>query len=388
MSRFVALALLLFTLLGCNRSAQSQVAGGEERSPDTTVTQANEQIFTSRQTAITHAVREASPAVVSVNVTGVQQIRYRDPFANLFSDPWMDYFFGERRRDRIIERQVQNLGSGFVISADGYIVTNDHVAGNATSITVAFPDGTTLDARLIGSDPVSDIALIKVDSDHALPHLRFGDSNGVLVGEWVIALGNPFGLFEAAQPTVTVGVVSAIGRDLESTQDGRVYRDMIQTDAAVNRGNSGGPLVNAIGEVIGVNTAIYSQTGGSVGIGFAVPAEKVQRIVNELREHGEVDRSFYTGLYVSDIDRGVASALGLAEVRGVLVRDVDPDSPAEAAGFEPYDVIISIEGEAVRAHSDLTATLYEYRPGDRVRMGVIREDEEINLTLRLGRQSG
>jgi serine protease Do len=315
-------------------------------------------------------------------------VRYRDPFADFFSDPWFEHFFGQRRRDRVQQRQVQNLGSGFVISPDGYIVTNDHVAGNATRITVAFPDGSTLEGRLIGTDPASDIALIKVDPDEELPFLKFSDDRNPIVGEWVIALGNPFGLFEASEPSVTVGVVSATGRNLESARNGPVYQDMIQTDAAINRGNSGGPLVNALGEVIGVNTAIYSQTGGSVGIGFAVPVERVIRIIEELRENGKVDRSWYTGLHVWDVDRRIADALDLTEVRGVLVRDVDPGSPAEDAGFQAYDVIVSVAGEKVGNQSGVVARLYDYRPGEAVNFGILRDGIERELTLRLGRQSG
>jgi serine protease Do len=287
-----------------------------------------------------------------------------------------------------MERQVQNLGSGFIISPDGYIITNDHVAGSATKITVALPNGETLDGRLIGSDPVSDIALVKVDPEETLPYLEFAPDHVPIVGEWAIALGNPFGLFEAAEPTVTVGVVSATGRDLESNRDGRIYRDMIQTDAAINRGNSGGPLVNALGQVIGVNTAIFSQTGGSVGIGFAVPAEKALRIVTELRENGAVDRSYYTGLRGWEIDDRIAAALDLESASGVLVRDVDPGSPAEQAGFQPYDVITSVEGEPIRNHDDFVARLYDFRPGDTVRFGVVREGERREMTMRLGRQSG
>ncbi len=393
MVRFAFIVLVAAAVFGCNRDAQSQRTptsnGVTQSAPaDTTVADANESVYLSRQTAITRAVQSASPAVVSVNVIEVQQVRYRDPFADFFQDPWFEHFFGQRRRDRVQERQVQSLGSGFVISADGYIVSNDHVAGNASKITVAFPDGTVLDGRLVGSDPVSDIALIKVDPEEELPYLRFAGNGTAIVGEWVIALGNPFGLFEAAEPSVTVGVVSATGRNLESTRDGRVYRDMIQTDASINRGNSGGPLVNATGEVIGVNTAIFSQTGGSVGIGFAVPADRVLRIVEELREHGKVDRSFYTGLRVWDVDGRIASALDLAEARGVLVRDVDSGSPAEKAGFQPYDVIVSVAGEKVANQNDVLARLYDYRPGDAVQFSIVRDGAGREITMRLGRQSG
>lgn len=380
--------LLLLTALGCKQNALSQaipdnaaaeqtVAEAAEIPPSSETIQAG--IEASRRTAITRAVETASPAIVSINV--IEQVQYQDPF---FSDPWFEYFFGRRQ----LEQEVENLGSGFVISPDGYIVTNDHVAGNASRITVAFPDGQALEGALVGSDPVSDIALLKVEPPEPLPYLTFEPEEDAFPGEWVIALGNPFGLFEAAQPTVTVGVVSAVDRNLESTSDGRVYRDMIQTDAAINRGNSGGPLVNALGKVIGVNTAIYSRTGGSIGIGFAVPARKAQRILDELREHGRVDRAFYTGLYVSEISRGVAQALGMASDEGVLVRDIDPDSPADEAGFEPYDVIVSMEGESIEGHEDLSGKMQDYRPGEEVRFGVLRNGSFQEVTLRIGRQSG
>lgn len=390
MARFAFFVLIAATVFGCNRDAQSQLTPNPQsrNAADTTVAEANESIYQSRQTAITHAVQAASPAVVSVNVIEVQQVRYRDPFANFYSDPWFEHFFGQRRRDRVQERQVQSLGSGFVISPDGYIVTNDHVAGNATKISVAFPDGTVLDGALIGSDPVSDIALVKVDPDEELPYLPFSNDGHAIVGEWAIALGNPFGLFEAAEPSVTVGVVSATGRNLESTQDGRVYRDMVQTDASINRGNSGGPLVNAMGEVIGVNTAIFSQSGGSVGIGFAVPADRVLRIIEELREHGKVDRSYYTGLHVGSVDRRIAQALDLLEARGVLVRDVDPGSPAEKAGFQLYDVIVSVAGERINTPNDVVARLYDYRPGDSVGFRIVRDGAERDISMRLARQPG
>ncbi len=387
--RLLGCMLLLLSTFGCKHNALSQAVPEQDAAAEETTAEDSESVLragavqaeieASRQTAITRAVETASPAVVSVNV--IEQVRYQDPF---FSDPLFEYFFGRQE----LEQEVENLGSGFVISPDGYIVTNDHVAGNATRITVAFPDGKALEGVLIGSDPVSDIALIKVDPQNPLPHLAFELEENAFAGEWVIALGNPFGLFEAAQPTVTVGVVSAVERNLESPGDGRVYRDMIQTDAAINRGNSGGPLVNAVGKVIGVNTAIYSRTGGSIGIGFAVPAYKVQRIVDELREHGRVDRAFYTGLYVSEVSRDIAQALGMMSEQGVLVRDIDRDSPADEAGFEPYDVIVSMEGETIQGHEDLSGKMQDYRPGDQVRFGVFRNGSIQQVTMRIGRQSG
>jgi serine protease Do len=280
---------------------------------------------------------------------------------------------------------VESVGSGFVLSPDGYVVTNDHVAGRATKIDVFFPDGRAYPARLVGTDAPSDLALLKVEpEDGPLPHLRFADGPP-LVGEWAIALGNPFGLFEAAEPSVTVGVVSATDRDLNAGRNGRLYRDMIQTDAAINQGNSGGPLVNALGDVIGVNTAIYSETGGSVGIGFAVPAAKARRIVEELRTDGAVDRSYYTGLVVMDVTPRAADVLDLPSTDGVLVRDLDPGSPAADAGVAVYDVITAIEGEAIADRADYVARIYDFRPGDTVTLALLRDGARVTLPLRIGR---
>ena len=358
------LALVLLAAAGCNSPAQSQ-------QPPASLDGASEQIGQSRRTAITRAVESASPAVVSVNVIEVRNVRVRDPFAG---------FFG-RVPERVYQQQVKGLGSGFVISPDGYIVTNDHVAGNATKITVAFPDGSTRDGTLIGSDPETDIALVKVDAERPLAHVEF-ENEGPVAGEWAIALGNPFGLFEAAEPSVTVGVVSAVGRDFPA-QQGRTFRDMIQTDAAINSGNSGGPLLDALGRVIGMNTFIYSQSGGSVGLGFAVPAQRIRQVVAELRETGSVDRSFYTGLNVRPVDARIARALDLGEARGLIVSSVDAGSPAERAGLEPYDVIVTIESDPVATNEDVRQRLVDKRAGDRVALGVVRDGRAVTVTLTL-----
>jgi serine protease Do len=341
----------------------------------------SETIDRSRRTAITNAVEVASPAVVSVNVTELRQVRVRDPFAG---DPFFEYFFGRRQQGRVVQQEVQSAGSGFVLSPDGYIVTNDHVAGNAAEITVAFPNGETLEATLVGTDAESDVALLKVEPPQPLPYLQFALDEEPLVGEWAIALGNPFGLFEAAEPTVTVGVVSAVGRDFP-VQGGRVFRDLVQTDAAINRGNSGGPLVNAFGEVMGVNTFIYSQSGGSVGIGFAVPAYRAARIVADLQEKGYVDRSFYTGLNVRTLTPRIAKALGLGTAQGLVVESVDAGSPAFEAGLQPYDVITAFGGEPTPTATEAEALLSDKRPGDAVQLQVLRDGRRLDLTLTLGR---
>ena len=377
--------VLALALVGCQQEAHSQQSADGPLSVEAPSPGALErldgQIGTSRRTAITRAVEAASPAVVSVNVIAVRNVVQR-------ANPMLEWFYGQRLPGRTIQQRIQGLGSGFIISPDGYIVTNDHVVSNggvaveATEITIAFPDGTQMPAELVGTDPETDIALLKVEPDERLPYLAFEEDEDAVVGEWAIALGNPFGLFEAAEPTVTVGVVSAVGRDFPA-QQGRIFRDMIQTDAAINRGNSGGPLVNALGRVIGVNTVIYSQTGGSDGIGFSVPAWRVRQVVAELRETGSVDRSFYTGLSIRPVSDRLAQQLGLSEAEGLVVTSIESDSPAEAAGLLPRDVIVTIDGEAVASNEDVRDQLVDRRAGDTIRLGVVRRGRAVDVPLRL-----
>ena len=231
-------------------------------------------ISDTRRTAITEAVERVSPAVVTINVEETR--RMRDPRFDAYDDAYVWYFL---QQSPYREERVKGTGSGFIVSPDGYVVTNEHVIGDADEIEVLLPDGRSMPAERVGSDEATDLAVLKVEPNEALPHVEFDTTSSPLVGEWVIAFGNPFGLFEADQPSVSVGVVSATGRDLRAEADGRLYRNMIQTDAAVNQGNSGGPLVNADGDVIGINTAIYSDTGGSIGLGFAVPARRAASTV-------------------------------------------------------------------------------------------------------------
>jgi serine protease Do len=380
--------VLALALAGCQQEAYSQQSADGPLSVQTPIADGpgalerlDGEIATSRRTAITRAVEAASPAVVSVNVIATRNVVQR-------ADPLLELFYGRRLPGRRIQQRVQGLGSGFIISPDGYIVTNDHVVSNggiaveATEITIAFPDGTQMPAELVGTDPETDIALLKVEPDEALPYLAFEEQEDAVVGEWAIALGNPFGLFEAAEPTVTVGVVSAVGRDFPA-QQGRVFRDMIQTDAAINRGNSGGPLVNALGRVIGVNTVIYSQTGGSDGIGFSVPAWRVRQVVAELRETGEVDRSFYTGLSIRPVSDRLAQQLGLSEAEGLVVTSIESDSPAETAGLLPRDVIVSIDGEPVASNQAVRDQLVDRRAGDTIRLGVVRRGRALDVPLQL-----
>ncbi len=334
-----------------------------------------DQISGSRRTAITRAVATASPAVAGINVTEVRE--YRDPWS---ADPFFRQFFG----NRVYRQEVKGLGSGFVISPDGYILTNDHVAGNAKEITVTLTNKEKYKAELVGTDPATDVALLKIEGKN-FPYLRLGNSDDVIIGEWVIAMGNPFGLFEISdKPTVTVGVVSATGMNL-SEQEGRYYRDMIQTDAAINGGNSGGPLVNSLGEVIGINTLIYTggQTSTYIGYGFALPINRAKRVVDELRKNGKIDRNLWTGLEIQTVDARVARYFGLKSAEGVIVSDVKRNSPADRSGFKPGDIIESVNGEKMTSDDNFMAILVDSKPGDVLRMKVLREKKEIEMSLKL-----
>jgi serine protease Do len=347
-----------------------------------TVYENSESLASDRENIITKTVATVSPAVVGINVTEVRQVN--NPFFNpFFNDPFFQQFFG----DQSYSQEVKGLGSGFLISKDGYILTNDHVAGNAKKITVTLTDGRHYEAKVVGTDKVSDVCLLKID-ENKLPFLKLGNSNDIIIGEWSIALGNPFGLFDVNdQPTVTVGVISAKNMNLEPV-DERFYLNMIQTDAAINGGNSGGPLVNSVGDVIGMNTIIYS-TGsgkGSIGLGFAIPINKVKKIVDELKLKGEIDRNFYTGLGVQDIDEKIAAYFKLQNARGVIVNSVMKNSPAEKAGFKSGDVILALGDFKVSNRNNLLGILQEYRTGQTVEFTVLRDEEKIKFEMELERR--
>lgn len=343
----------------------------------------NDKISNERRNIITETVSKVKASVVGINVTEIRQ--FRDPFFSPFSnDPFFRQFFG----DRSYSQEVKSLGSGFIISPDGYIITNDHVAGNATEIVVTLTNGKHYSARVVGTDPVSDICLLKVDAEN-LSYIPLGNSDNIIIGEWVIALGNPFGLFEVNdQPTVTVGVVSASNMNLDPVNE-RYYLNMIQTDAAINGGNSGGPLVNSLGEVIGVNTIIYTAGGsqGSIGLGFAIPINKVKRIISELQDRGVIDRSFYTGLSVQNIDNAIANYYNLESTKGVIITRVVKDSPAEDAGIEVGDIITRIDDYRINNDKTLIGALQEFRTGQTVKMYLLRDGKELTKNLRLDKRN-
>lgn len=338
-----------------------------------------DEINNSRRNIITQTVEKVSPAVVGINVIEIRQ--YRDPFSYFFDDPFFRQFFGNRGNYR---QKVQGLGSGYIISPDGYIVTNDHVAGNASEITVTLTDGSHYKAEIVGTDPTSDICLLKIDGDN-LPYLELGNSDDVIIGEWVIALGNPFGLFELNdKPTVTVGVISATGMNLEPINN-RYYINMIQTDAAINGGNSGGPLVNSLGQVIGMNTLIFTAGGvqGNIGLGFAIPINKIKRIVTELKENGKIDRDFQIGMSIQSIDEGIARYYDLKSTKGVIVTRVVPNSPADNAGIKTGDIILEVEGYKINNENTIFGVFQEFRVGQTITLKILRDNSELTKRMKL-----
>ena len=307
------------------------------------------------------------PAVVNINTDKVVE-RQQNPFSN---DPFFRRFFDVPEHQSRIER---SLGSGVVISADGYIVTNNHVVENAESIRVTFNDRETYDAEVVGTDPQTDVALIKIDPGRDLPFVSFGDSDNLRIGEQVMAVGNPFGVGQ----TVTMGIVSAKGRAIGLMD----YEDHIQTDAAINPGNSGGAMVNMRGEVVGINSAILSRSGGSQGIGFAIPSNLVQRILGDLRSDGKVVRA-WLGVQVQAVNQAMADYYGLDKPMGVLVARVTEDAPAEKAGLAEGDVIISVDGKLVDTVSQLRNTVSLMPVGHKAQLEIKRDGKTAKKTVTL-----
>jgi serine protease Do len=328
-------------------------------------------------------VKTVKPAVVSVRVRSEASPQVLTEGGNIFPfEPFegtpFERFFGDRQGSpnampRAPHRMQQALGSGFLISADGYIVTNNHVVDKASKVEVVSDDGTTYDAKVVGTDKKTDLALLKVDGRNDFPFVRFGDVKPN-TGEWVVAMGNPFGL----GGTVTAGIVSAQGRDIGSGP----YDDYLQIDAAVNRGNSGGPTFNMNGRVIGVNTAIYSPSGGNVGIAFSVPASTAKWVVDQLKEHGSVQRS-WLGVKVQAVTKSIADGLGMDTAKGVLIASTEADSPAAKAGLKSGDVIVSVNGAAVQNPRDLARKIATVAPNTAVKLEIVRggSTQSVEATL-------
>ena len=353
---FAALALGLALALG--QAAPAGARGAPESFADLA-----EQISPS-------VVNITTSAVVAAPTDGMPEVPEGSPFEDFFRD-----FMDRNNRGDRGPRRSEALGSGFVISEDGFIVTNNHVIEGADEIEIEFYSGDRLKAKIIGTDPKTDIALLKVESDKPLPFVAFGNSDLMRVGDWVVAMGNPLG----QGFSVSAGIVSARNRALSGT-----YDDYIQTDAAINRGNSGGPLFNMDGQVIGVNTAILSPNGGSIGIGFSMASNVVTKVVDQLRQFGETRRG-WLGVRIQDVTDDVAEAMGLEAAKGALVTDV-PEGPAKDAGMLAGDVILNFNGQEVADTRDLVRRVADAPVGEAVRVVILREGKTESLTVTLGRR--
>lgn len=332
--------------------------------------------------AFSEVAGKAIPSVVFITVEKHVAVQGYAPFQ--FNDPF-DFFgfdrFQQRQRvPRTQKRVLQGWGSGFIISEDGYILTNNHVVGDADKITVKLNNGKTVEAKLIGTDPRSEVAVIKIDEKN-LPYLKEGSSSDLEIGEWVIAIGNPFGLAE----TVTVGIVSAKGRSGMKIAD---YEDFIQTDAAINPGNSGGPLLNIDGEVIGINTAIMSQSGGYMGIGFAIPIDMAMAIKDQLVDKGRVTRGFLGVRLNPEYGDDMAESFGMKRTTGALVAEVMEDTPAAEAGLQSGDIILEINGVAIEDNNALLNRVAFLVPGTEVKIKIFRDGKEIQQKLIIGTYPG
>jgi Do/DeqQ family serine protease len=336
--------------------------------------------------AFVNVVKKAKPAVVHIKVEKTTKRNYqgRQGTEEMFNHPFFEQFFGPQFRQQQKQQPKQQeytqrgQGSGFIINKKGFILTNNHVVEGADSIRVTLSDKREFTATVVGTDPQSDVALIKIDNAVNLPVLPLGDSSKLDVAEWVIAIGNPFGLSQ----TVTVGVVSATGRSSIGIND---YENFIQTDAAINPGNSGGPLINARGEAVGINTALFSKTGGYMGIGFAIPINMAKSIEKQLKEHGKVTRG-WLGVVIQNVDKDLADSFGLKKAGGILVSEVQRDSPASAAGIKRGDVIIELDGEVLNDVSHLRNRVALISPDSKTMLLVIRDGREKKIQVTIGHQ--
>ena len=333
--------------------------------------------------AFVSVVKKAKPAVVHIRVEkSIKSGGYDQNMEEMFNNPFFEHFFGPqfRQNPNMPQRKQkqEGQGSGFIISQDGYILTNNHVVDSADSITVILSDHREFKAKVIGTDPQTDVAMIQIKDGGSLPVLPMGDSDALEVGEWAIAIGNPFGLDQ----TVTVGVISAKGRSRVGINE---YENFIQTDAAINPGNSGGPLLNAHGEVIGINSALFSRTGGYMGIGFAIPINMVKAIQTQLHDNGKVTRG-WLGVAIQDVDENLAKSFGLNHAGGILVSEVQAGTPAEKAGLRQGDVILKLNDTKLEDVTDLRNRVALIAPEKKATLTIVRDGREQQLEVIIGKQ--
>ncbi len=315
------------------------------------------------------AAQKVIPTVVNV----FTQQKVRNPAHPALQDPIFRYFFGDRLDSR--PRQASNLGSGVIVSPNGYILTNHHVVEAAEEIQVALADGKTLPAHVVGADPETDLAVLKIDASD-LPAITFAQADSLNVGDWVLAVGNPFGVGQ----TVTAGIVSALGR----THLGiNTFENFIQTDAAINPGNSGGALVDAAGNLVGVNSAIYSRTGGSQGIGFAIPVSIARQVMEQIIKSGSVTRG-WVGIEVQDLTPELAESFSLKNAEGALIAGVLKGGPADTGGVRPGDILLAVNGNKVSDSASLLNLIAELKPGEKAQLTVARKQQSLNLKIQVG----
>ncbi|MEO0097736.1 MAG: trypsin-like peptidase domain-containing protein [candidate division WOR-3 bacterium] len=350
------------------------------------VSELEEKINNQRVNAIVLSANKVSPAVVSIAVTQTRIVTY-SPFSSPFLDDFWRDFFRDFLPQRRYKQEIKGLGSGVIIDPNGYIVTNAHVVEMATEIKVSLPDGRSFDAEIIDIDSEEDLALLKINGKD-LPYAKLGNSDDLLIGEWVIALGNPFGfLIEDTKPTVTVGVISAVSREIRASQTGREYKNMIQTDAAINPGNSGGPLVNVLGEVIGINTFIFSHAGGSEGVGFAIPINRVKEFIERAKKQAKQKKEIIKikierwGIEVSDIDNYLKKKYSLQTNYGAVILKIEENSFAEALGLDVGDAILSFQDEKITSANDLKNKIDSFR-GNSIKLIIERRGEKIRIHYR------
>src|SRR6202161_331271 len=332
-----------------------------------------------RPSNLADLVDQVAEAVVNISAT--QTVEDKDvapdlPKGTPFDEMFEDFFKNHGINPQPRARRAQSLGSGFIIDSSGVVITNNHVVGDANDIVVIFTDGRKLKARVIGKDPKVDVAVLKVESDKPLKVVKFGDSDKARVGDGLMPVGNPSGLGE----TVTAGILSARNRNIESGP----YDDFLQTDASINKGNSGGPLFNMQGEVIGINTAILSPSGGSIGIGFATPSDTVQPVIEQLEKYGETHRG-WLGVRIQPVDDGIAESLQLGTARGALVAGIDDNGPAKPAGLLAGDVIVKFDGKDIKESRDLPRLVASLPVGKQVEVVIMRKGQELTKTVTLGR---
>jgi serine protease Do len=348
-------------------------AGGSAPAPGAPAARPREAgISSTRRSAIVTAAQRVSPSVVSVSVVATRVVR-ADPFQGMLRDEFFDRFFPPTE----YRERVSGLGSGVIVDRSGLVLSNEHVVRNAEEITVTLPDGRQFPAQLLGASSIYDLAVLRVKGDR-LPAAPMGDSDDLMVGEWAIAIGNPFGfLLNDPQPSVSAGVISATHRDVKSsaTESG-VYKDMLQTDAAINPGNSGGPLVNGDGEVIGINTFIFTQSGGSIGLGFAIPINMAKRVMDEVTRYGRV-RAAWPGLSLQPLTPALARRLGFNDAEGWVVSDVVTGGPAARAGVRVGDRVRKVNGRVIKTLDDVQRSIYGAGVGDRITLVVEREGRTL-----------